>query len=193
MVLKSDIESVLTKYKSPRIGVIGGSYIRSENAELCESIGSNLREFIGDKGWLFTGGVGGVGVKVYRGVVTYSQQNKLKDRFFALLPRGRIAGASYDRLAEKISKIEVTNERCGTSWAERRQAMSKVGDVLIMVEGGGGTANEAYHAIRNHTPLISFYQSDGTSSKYDKQTNYVHPVDDVTQMLSVLDRLFQGL
>lgn len=185
MGLANDVRKIVSKYEPPRIGVIGGSYVSESNARLCRRIGGSLRDFIGRRGWLFSGGVSGAGFEVYRGIADYSSQHRVSDRFFTLLPRGD-EPYEYTDLARKLLKKEVTNEACGSSMEQRRRAMSMVGNVLIVVEGGGGTEDEALNAVENGTPLISFYKSGGAAGEYSEKSELVHPVADINEMLATL-------
>jgi predicted Rossmann-fold nucleotide-binding protein len=196
MTMESDVDSIIRKYEPPRIGVIGSSLIKyyDQNVMLSRAVGAHLRKFIkerGEKGWLFTGGVSGVGSLAYEGIAEYSRQNGLPtDRTFTLLPRLAIPSVGYTIVAQRAFGRDVVNECCGVYFSERQKAMSLVGDALIMVEGGEGTWTEADWAVRHGKPLISFPESGGSAEYYNKNQGNVHPVKNVEEMLSVLKELY---
>jgi predicted Rossmann-fold nucleotide-binding protein len=191
MKFEVDLNTILYRYESPRVGVIGsGEYENLQNAKLSRLVGQTLRKFIGNEGWLFTGGVGGVGYDVYRGILDYSKKKRLDDRFFALIPKSYLA-EEYDELSAKTLGRHVRVEVFGYDWEHRRKGMSLVGDALIMIEGGGGTDDEARHSLRNQTPLITFPESGGAASEYNKKSRFVHPVNNVNEMTSVLSSILK--
>lgn len=188
MGFETDVKKIVSEYRPPRIGVIGGTCLSRYNEDLCIAIGAALRMFADKEGWLFTGGVEGVGLEVYRGIARYSSEHKIDDRFFTLLPYGSTPWG-YNEIARRLLKKEVKNESCGIDMSERRAAVSRVGTVLIMVEGGDGTWDEASQALRNKTPLISFYKSGGSAAEFAEERDFVHPVADVNEMVVALSNI----
>lgn len=173
---------------SPIIGVIGGTapteeYSRSQGL----AVGYALRELVEELGGsIFTGGVDGVGVDVYAGIVKRSIELKsTNDHFFALVPEfdeGRLTqgaftlgslglkkGKSYNVpetytvLSSLLSKDAVSLARAGKDMTERRKYVAEVADFLVMVNGGLGTLDEAFRALEKPIPVISLTNSGGTA------------------------------
>ena len=81
------LEEITNKYESPIIGIIGAtSPLPGYDSDDAYRMGYELREIVNDKGVLFTGGVSGVGLDVYRGIVDYCVEKDVEDRFFVLIP-----------------------------------------------------------------------------------------------------------
>jgi len=157
----------------PLIAVIGAAkpgpdYTRKKGV----AIGYKLREFLGGDrdGTIFTGGVEGVGVDVYEGVLTYCVDIVRKrpgllpyDRFFVLVPEDFGVPDFYTRLAalSKTGKLDVI--RAGEDMAERRRNLAQEADIVIAVNGHGGSFDEAFIALESGKPLIALSDAGGVS------------------------------
>jgi len=161
--LTKRIEAIKQKYPGVRIGVIGAvAPTRMYRSILGEQLGKILREHVSNKGFVFTGGVSGVGVDVYRGVVEGS--NGKDDRFFVLLPEGMSAGRDY----RKISPAKkVCTANLGEGMLERRMGMGRVSSLLIVLNGSNGTLHEAVSALQNGKKIIALDYGGAGSLLYD--------------------------
>ena len=120
--------------KKPIIGVIGATAPQNDyNRNQGIKVGYKLREAINSAGTIFTGGVNGVGVDVYIGVMKFCvDHGNLDDKFFVLIPqfltiRGTQEQISYDTpeayhvLAALTTKGHLEIVYAGDSMDERRE------------------------------------------------------------------------
>jgi len=154
-----------------KIGIIGAAaptkgYLPQIGVEL----GRKLRVYLGDKGFVFTGGVSGVGVDVYQGVVEAS--NGEEDRFFILLPEGMFAGRDYGDISPNG---QVKTAHFGDDMFERRIGMGKVADALIVLNGRAGTLHEAVSALENNRKVIALNYGGAGSLLYHAKINGIVP------------------
>src|SRR3990167_6541755 len=80
-------EIISGKYEHPIIGIIGATQpLPGYNPREAVKLGYLLRQSMEKKGTLFTGGVHGVGVDIYRGIIDYCLEKNVSDKFFILFP-----------------------------------------------------------------------------------------------------------
>lgn len=153
MEAKFDIRArdINQEYPGIKIGVIGAATPTEGYASyLGEELGRRLRRYIGEKGFIFTGGVAGVGVDVYRGICEESEEKG--DRFFVLLPEGISPDDEYNEASITTKNVEVVP--FGQDMFERRIGIGKVADILIVLNGRYGTLHEAISALENGKKII---------------------------------------
>lgn len=180
----------------PLIGVIGSTrpsfpYSSKSGIEL----GYLLRSYLNEReGTLFTGGVEGVGVDVYAGVIKWELLNPGKiiasrnNRFVTIIPE-RIDFRKeaipytlprvYSLLANMLGNAAVREIRYGSEMYERRLAIASLGDVLIMCSGGAGTLHEALEALSLGKPVIAIPSTGGTS----REISYIKLVGEADEKL----------
>ncbi len=188
--MKLDISRQIRKSMDlPIVGVIGATnpdvdYSRTQGIE----VGYALREYFDNKkGTIFTGGVDGVGVDVYTGVVKYCinaqfNDGKLRDdKFFLLVPKFEmmhfvdeeserpkivpyIPPQAYFALSSLIGLNVLNKIVVGNDMAERRKYVGDVADALIVVNGGFGTLDEAYQALSSGNKVITLPQTGGAAN-----------------------------
>jgi len=188
-----DLKEVRNKFAHPIIGAIGAtSPSREYSSEIGEQVGMVLRSFIeSHKGSIFTGGVYGVGVDVYTGVMKYCVVQAIKtgkfpeDLFFVLVPSFApstegpaffieksnqpqlvpyIPPGEYDVLSRFSPQGELRIVRAGKTMDDRRKYVAQIADKLVMVNGGFGTLDEALNGIENGTEVISLINSGGSAT-----------------------------
>lgn len=184
---KNIVEEIRNDKQQPLIAVIGATFPTNEyKRDRGIEVGYLLRKYIDKReGTLFTGGVNGIGVDVYTGIIKYCvdylKENRTMpdDRFFVLTPMyAYIPPTSKLSLEKKeyfeppetyyalgaISKRESLEiVTAGEDLAERRNYLSKLADVLITINGGSGTFDEALGAIQNKKPVITMSYSGGAA------------------------------
>ncbi len=167
----------------PLISVIGAiSPSREYVKEMGFETGFALREFIEKRrGSIFTGGVDGVGVDIYAGILAYclrngSQQSQ-DDRFFVLVPQFVIPNRredldksfeyappqSYEALAMLNSNQQLGIEVAGVDMSERRRYLAEVADVFVALNGGLGTVDEATMALQHGKSVVALANSGGAA------------------------------
>ncbi|MFH1500457.1 MAG: hypothetical protein ABIE22_00755 [archaeon] len=184
MVENGLVQKIRAEQGEPLIGVIGATRPSPEYRKATGMlVGSSLRKYLRwNPGVIFTGGVEGVGVDVYDGVAAFLEKRFLKsfnaDKFFVLVPELVAQKASvsdfltgpvlteyqppkeYFDIAKKCgNELEVV--RAGKDMTERREYVGRVADVLVAVNGGFGTLDESYQAMKQGTPVISLWYSGG--------------------------------
>jgi len=138
------------KYPGIRIGIIGATRPTDEySSELGQRLGKRLRKYIGERGFIFTGGVTGVGTDVYKGII--EESGGRDDRFFALLPKGITPSMDYREISPSRT---VQTAYVGQDMFERRIGMGKIADLLIVLNGGYGTLHETVSAIDDGKKII---------------------------------------
>ncbi|VVB77632.1 Uncharacterised protein [uncultured archaeon] len=162
------LEEITRKYEYPILGIIGATvpsedYPEDETVEL----GYRLRELIQENnGTLFTGGVSGVGLDFYRGVIDYCKRNGVDDKFFCLFPNFDGTEVNppeeYYELANEINK-QLSVERFGRDMEQRRMAVGPVADSLVLVNGSSGTLDEAIRSLAYEKSLITLKNSGGAA------------------------------
>jgi hypothetical protein len=173
------VSQIKAERETPIIGVIGASVPDSLYDELDGmGLGYKLRMHLKDqRGTIFTGGVGGVGVDTYKGVVLGTKDlrresgNEVPDKFFLLVPETVEVGrkiipycppAEYKALAKSLGK-KIDMVVAGYSMGERRMYVAEVADVLIMANGGLGTLDEALLGVKNGRPVIPITSTSGAA------------------------------
>jgi predicted Rossmann-fold nucleotide-binding protein len=157
------------EYERPLIAVIGASNPGKEYvAEQGILVGKLLREYVDKKGTVFTGGVDGVGVDVYTGVMKYCvQRNTLSDKFFVLIPHyfllqlrkdteptpfAYTPPVAYEALGRLTTRGHLDIIRAGNDMDQRRIELAKLADFVVVVNGSMGTLDEA--TLASHTKKI---------------------------------------
>ena len=193
MMNKELVADIRESKQQPLIAIIGATvptegYGRGIGIE----VGHLLRKHIEPRnGTIFTGGVDGVGIDAYIGVMKYcidSLKNTpgkkiSEDRFFVLVPefdyipmsQDLFEGGGYRIVPFEVPKAyrtlgafsargELDVVIAGKDMEERRDYLVRVADVVIVINGGPGTLNEAVNALRNDKPVIALACSGGTAS-----------------------------
>ena len=160
-------------YPGLRIGIIGAAMpAKGYSPEAGVELGRVLRGYVAGGGFIFTGGVSGVGVDVYQGVIDASGGQE--DRFFVLLPEGMYAGRDYRDISP--SK-QVKTANFGEDMFERRVGMGRVADVIIVLNGRDGTLHEAISALRSNKKIIALdYGGAGSLLYQAKKNNKLTPI-----------------
>ncbi|MBI4152829.1 LOG family protein [Candidatus Woesearchaeota archaeon] len=204
---KKLIQKIRKQKKGHLIGVIGATMPSPEyDQDSGVEIGQRLRRYLeGRDGFIFTGGVGGVGVDIYEGVIQecdingyYSPvkgecEKRFDDRFFVLVPEydeeimppkslAQYLGfggetvlsapkrliyrppREYLELGESSSRGCLDIVRAGENMRERREYVAGIADVLVLVNGGSGTLDEAFNAMETSVPLIVMEDSGGAAA-----------------------------
>jgi predicted Rossmann-fold nucleotide-binding protein len=158
------VEELTQKHDHPIIGIIGSTIpTPSYYKRMGRDLGYLLREGLERKnGTLFTGGVAGVGVDFYSGIVEYCMDNQTNnDRFFCLFPDWEYnVDGGYTELSKLIRKEPVV-ERIGKDFNERREQLGRVGDVFVLLNGGEGSVHEAFCALFYNKPVLCHLESGG--------------------------------
>jgi len=161
--LEAEADRIRQRYHGVKIGVIGATApTKDYSPELGQELGRKLVKYISGKGFVFTGGVAGVGVDVHKGVS--EAIDDANNRFFVLVPVAEKPNNGY-------GKVETAH--IGIDKFERRIAMSKVADALIVLNGKGGTLHEAVSALENGTKLIALNHGGAGSLLYNAKANNV--------------------
>lgn len=165
------LEELTQKYEHPIIAVIGATQpLPDYEQKIGESLGYKLRELLEkQQGTIFTGGVPGVGVDIYQGVINYCQEHsKSNDKFFCLLPEEYPICIDYLLSADEIGKNSVSIERIGKDMEERRTNLSNLADCLIVVNGSHGTLDEALKSMLLGKKLLCLANSGGAAKVLEK-------------------------
>ncbi len=201
------VEKIRENRSIPLIGVAGGtSPTPGYTQDVGMQTGYELRRYVETRdGTIFTGGVGGVGIDVYLGVVKFCV-DKLKrrmplirngsmpeDKFFVLAPRYiYYAGksglfhrtesrridydipTSYEVLGRLTPRGYLDVFRAGMDMDERRKYLASAADALVIINGGGGTLDEAINALKASKPVISL-NSGGVTRLLEKAKTQNNP------------------
>lgn len=135
---------IARKYEGPLIGIIGATEpLGDYDSDDIYRLGYELQRATEKRGTLFTGGMPGVGIDVYKGIVDYCLERNIPNKFFILFPDiGAEPDEEYFNLANKIGSPLLV-ERAGIDMEERRSYVGAVGDVLVVANGSRGTLDEA--------------------------------------------------
>jgi len=182
------IENIKKKQGSPLIGIIGSTRpTEIYNMQMGIQVGYEIRKFLDNsKGKIFTGGVNGVGVDSYVGVLKFCIENIQKkgyldeSKFFVAIPKFDAEtrfedffpreinipyspSSAYFNLANlsKENKLEI--EVIGENMEERREKLAKLTDLVVVVNGGAGTFEEAIMTLNASKPVISLNGSGGAA------------------------------
>src|SRR3989344_3225069 len=164
------LEEITTKYEHPIIGVIGATFpLPDYDSDDAFRLGYELREFVEKKGTVFTGGVSGVGVDVYRGIADYCEKKKCEDKFFVLFPDfGFEPPQEYFELAEKTKNKVLRVEKIGKDMEERRSYLGAVADLLVLINGSVGTIDEVLKGLVLGKPVVCLQNSGGAADVISK-------------------------
>ncbi|MBI2103363.1 LOG family protein [Candidatus Woesearchaeota archaeon] len=186
------IDTIRGEKQVPIIGVIGATNPTEEySREMGISVGYALRKFGEDTNCsIFTGGVEGVGLDVYGGIIKYCLQNgKGDDFFFTLIPEFDEGQLNIDKFTEvgMVSKVrskrayrlpsayhflrsllsphDIAQVMVGKDMNERRKYVAEVADALVMVNGGLGTLDEAFNALKRPIPVFTLGNTGGMAEE----------------------------
>lgn len=193
------VEEIRKEKELPLVGVIGATTPTAPyTSQLGREVGYVLRQYFSTtNGTIFTGGVDGVGVDVYIGVMQCCMELARKsgqiqdDKFFVLIPshaetllavdtpflersaRRPIAvpytpPSEYSALGYLTARRELDIVKAGNNMSERREYVSTVADALLVVNGGLGTLEEAIDALRHGKKLIPLTPSGGAAALIGK-------------------------
>ena len=169
--LDKEARRIRKEFKGLKIGIIGATAPTREYAhEIGIELGKKLRAYLANQGYVFTGGVPGVGEDVYQGIVSESKGGD--DRFFVLLPEGMSALRDY---TDHSPAGKVRTVTFGQDMYDRRIGMGKVSDVLIVLNGRGGTLHEAAAALENGKKVIALDYGGAGSLLYQAKVTGVFP------------------
>jgi hypothetical protein len=193
------IKQIKSNRENPIIGVIGAIFPDNNYKKIMGiEVGYSLREFVESKaGTIFTGGVEGVGVDVYTGIIKYCIDKKINehmidDKFFVLIPSGleildkntfdkreirEYVPIAYEPLGYLSKRGSLDKIVAGSDMAERRKYLAEVADILIVVNGGAGTVHEAVMGLCNKKPVISLYETGGAAKMLKDGLNMKSVVD----------------
>ena len=177
--MDSITEHIKTHYDHPIIGVIGSTLPRHPYQKaMGERAGFLLRQYIADRGTLFTGGVEGVGVDVHRGLAQYCLEHEgaiPPEKFFVLVPTHTISPKEsyqpqpytipneYLATHTSLSMLPLSIEHAGAHMGERRHYVGQVADLLVCLNGGRGTVDEAITGLSNNVPVIALPATGGAA------------------------------
>jgi hypothetical protein len=158
------LEDIAAKYEHPIIGIIGAAspmpgYDSSDGFRL----GYWLRDLVEAKGTLFTGGVKGVGLDVYGGIVDYCNEKGAQDKFFVLIPEGDYQPLDYMGISPG-NNLRI--ERAGRDMFERRLYVGDIADILIMANGASGTVDEALMGILRGKEVLCLENTGGAAGLF---------------------------
>ena len=179
------IDTIRREKQVPIIGVIGGTNPTEEySREMGINVGYALRQLGEDITCsIFSGGVEGVGLDVYGGIIKYCLQNgKRDDFFFTLIPEldegqfnidkftgsGMISKVRPKRayhLPSLLSLNDIAQVMAGRDMNERRKYVAEVADALVMVNGGLGTLDEAFNALKRPIPVFTLGNTGGMAEE----------------------------
>ncbi len=194
------LEEITSKYKPPIIGVIGAEYpLPGYDSDDAYRLGYELREAMGKKGSLFTGGVSGVGIDVYKGIIDYCLEKCVEDRFFVLFPNMEIEPPQeYFKLAEKLKNGVLRVERIGQDMEERRSYVGAIADLLVLINGSTGTIDEALKGLFLGKPVVCLQNSGGAADVISKlksreieiplnvDKELIKPFDSISEIINYL-------
>ncbi len=188
------VERIRREKGLPLIGVVGATVPTAPyRPKIGQQVGYNLRAYNSTVGGaLFTGGVEGIGVDVYVGIMRYcidvaKRTGDLKeDNFFVLVPTHTMAPfsidlprfrrkaippllhysppAEYSVLGSLTPKGGLDVVRAGENMTERREYVGAVADTLVVVNGGDGTLDEVIQAMQLGKKIITLPESGGTAA-----------------------------
>ncbi len=155
----------LTNYEKPIIGVIGAAVpLPQYDEKEARKLGYELRKLVERRGTLFTGGVPGIGFDFYQGIVDYSIEKNVSDKFFVLFPEGQMGPPEeYFELAKKTKNCILRIEKAGKDMEERRTHLARIADALIIINGAEGTIDEALKGLLLRKQLLCLQNSGGAA------------------------------
>ena len=176
----------------PLIGILGSTRpTKDYKKKMGIDVGYVVRQHLKDRvGYVFTGGVGGVGIDAYKGVTLYCEDESNTtgvlpdDKFFILIPHRynirvknednlqgekNLFSTPYDppEMYEKLGSLSKRGSldivRAGSSMDERRRYVAEFADTAVVVNGGLGTLDEAFLALERGKRVITLPYSGGIS------------------------------
>lgn len=186
-------DEILARHKRPIIAVLG-SIEPDIEFELDDAVrlGYMLGEFCKEGGTVMTGGVQGVGVAAYSGLLDYCSESRNNISFFVLLPcDDNIQPIEYMDLASR-SGHDLVIERIGRDMAERRVGLASVADIAVICNGAQGTLDEAINMLIKKKDIIVLANSGGAAkyiaSELRRSLNTIHIIssDSVTDAIEYL-------
>ena len=164
--------------KSPLIGIVGAAHPSEEyTSNQGIEVGYAIRKYLdGNNGFVFTGGVDGVGADAYCGIVRFciekwfDTRQKADDRFFVLVPEYISDNDGFSQqyypprvysLLARILERDLKVIRAGEDMAKRRECLAQVADVLVVVNGSDGTWDEVMLALAESKPVIALSETGG--------------------------------
>jgi predicted Rossmann-fold nucleotide-binding protein len=159
------LEEVIGRYEHPIIGVIGATNpSEGYNNEDAKKLGYELRKLVSFKGSIFTGGVYGVGLDLYDGIIDYCMEHVVDDKFFVLFPDIPYnVPEEYHDLAKYTQSETLRVEKLGKDMDERRTYIGAVADLLILINGSSGTIDEALKGLILGKPVVCLENSGGAA------------------------------
>lgn len=180
---KKLIDKIRTEKESPLIAVIGATNPGKDyDKKIGIDAGYYLRHsFHHKKGNIFTGGVNGVGVDIYTGIIKYCinrANNLINDNFFILIPSYHWNISELDNHSKKVPyeppsayeslghisrKGKLDKIVAGVDMEERRKYLAMIADIIIVINGGSGTIHEAIEGLNNNKPVINLFNTGGAT------------------------------
>lgn len=172
--LKKLLEKLTKNYMENKrnrlIAVIGASRpTKGYSSSMGRLVGYKLRESIKKDDMIVTGGVRGVGLDVYRGVINYCKERKISDdQFMLIYPEILIwPPLEYFDYAREINKgLEIRIE--GEDMLERREKLAEICDCAVVLNGGWGTLDEVWLFLLKKKPVFGLGYSGGAASYIKK-------------------------
>src|SRR3989344_1267642 len=163
------LKEIIEKYQHPIIGIVGASTpLPGYNPREAKDLGYKLRDFVEKGGSLFTGGVPGVGLDVYEGIVGYCEERGVEDKFFVMLPTDISPPQEYFDLASRTKNGKLIVESAGKDMEERRDYVAEVADSLVVINGGMGTIDEAVKGLYSGKEVLCLSNSGGAAEILSK-------------------------
>lgn len=198
------LEEIASKYERPIIGIVGAiSPLPGYDSDDAYRLGHELRRVVEKRGSLFTGGVAGVGVDVYAGIVDYCSQNGVGDKFFVLFPNiSDQPSEEYFALAERTKKRTLNVERAGKDMEERRTCVGALADGLVVVNGAEGSIDEVLKGLMFGKEAICLQNSGGAAEVMAKikkgeiqiplplNRELIKPFDSISEAVNYLSNEF---
>lgn len=202
------LEEITARHEHPIIGIIGAtSPLPDYDSDDAYRLGYELRQVVDNKGSLFTGGVSGVGIDVYRGIADYCLEKGVDDKFFVLFPNMDFEPPQeYFKLAGKTKNRVLRVEKVGQDMEERRSYVGAVADLLVLVNGSVGTIDEALKGLFLGKQVVCLQNSGGASdvlSRFKKgeidiplnvDRELIKPFDSISEIVNYLSNsaLYNG-
>ena len=163
------------RYPGIKVIVIGATsptegYQNSDGEELGRHLGNWFKAEPDRGNHLFTGGVDGVGVDVYKGLA--GADSNADDIFSVLLPQFVSPAPGYD---ENSPRGDVARDMIGQNMEQRRLGIGFVADILVVMNGEAGTMHEAITGLKNGRKLIALAYGGAGQELYDAKITGIIP------------------
>jgi len=175
------VDEIRSSMQGPFIVTIGSKRPSAKyDSRFSIDLGYSLRQDINDKpGTLFTGGVTGIGVDTYIGIIKGCLDlNYSDDRFFVLVaedfkPDNGYLKAKYMHSGQTNLNVQIL----GKNHIERRWHLSLISDYMITLNGESGTLEEALVGLEYGKSIITLPETGGVAEllaelKEASQSNY---------------------